>query len=184
MITIRPATRPDIPQLADLVRQQVEHQLQLDSYLALNPKVDWVKYVTARLDRKDAEVLVADKDGTLVGYTDFRIVQQGTTSRAGLLKAALRRLLRLIKNEPLSIIESRRYGFIDDIYVVPSMRNSPVGMGVRLYRSGLPWFELRHVSHIECSITARNEGAQAFTEKLGFKTAALLMRKNLLDDKN
>ena len=184
MITIRPASQPDIPRLADLVRQHVEYQLQLDSHLTLNPKADWVNYVTARLNRKDAELLVADKDGTIIGYTDIRIVQQRTTSIAGRLKVALRRVLHPFRREPPSILEPRRYGFIDDIYVDPSMRNSPVGVGVSLYRSSLSWFKLQQVNHIEGSIAALNEGTQTIAQKFGFKTVAMLVRNDLSGDQS
>ena len=184
MITIRAATQPDIPQLADLVHQQVVYQLEFSSHLTLNPKADWVKYVSARLRRRDAEVLVADKDGTLVGYIDIRIIQQGTTSMAGWLKTALRRLAHPFQNDVAPVLLPRRYGFIEDIYVTPSLRNSPVGVGVRLWRSSLPWFELQRVSDIECSIAARNDASQTFSRKLGFKTAAVLLSKDLSDEKS
>ena len=184
VITIRTATQPDIPHLADLVRQQVVYQLQFGSHLILNPKADWVKYVYARLQRRDAEVLVADKDGTLVGYIDIRIIQQGATSMAGRLKTALRRLANPFHNDVAPVFLPRRYGFIEDIYVAPSLRNSPVGVGVRLWRSSLPWFELKRVSHIECSIAARNGASQTFLRKLGFKTAAVLLSKDLSDERS
>lgn len=95
------------------------------------------------------------------------------------MKAALRSLLRLFRKETSSILKPRRYGFIDDIYVAPTMRNNPVGVGVKLYRSSLSWFELRRVNHLQCSINAGKKGVQVLSRKFGFKTVAVLMSMNL-----
>ena len=92
MVDIRLATQQNLPQLADLVREELEQQRRVDPSSQLNPDVDWTEYVSAKLRRTDAEILVAEKGGTLVGYIDVRIVQQGRTSTGGRLKEVVLRL--------------------------------------------------------------------------------------------
>lgn len=179
MIEVRPATKTDIPQLSDLVRRQIELQQGYDCLLQLVPDVDWDEYVSAKLDAPRSAILVAEKDGDLVGYIDIRIARQGILAATSRFKAIARLVLRLWRNYPTSILQPRRYGFIEDIYVVDSLRNRPVGAGGRLIKSSFDWFEQQQVSHIECTCAMPNQIAQKFVRKFGFEPTRVLMRKRL-----
>ena len=116
MTVIRPATPKDLPQLADLVRREA----------------DWVRTVSAKLRRSDTQILVAEQDDHLVGFINVRVVQRGQRATDGWLKRMVRRLLRPSGAEPDSILQPMRFGFIEDVYVAPALRNQ--GIATALFR--------------------------------------------------
>jgi hypothetical protein len=133
MIAIRPAIADDIPQLARLMQQQVELQRTFDSSWETDSDLDWIAYLSARLRRRHMTIVVADDNGSLVGYMDVQIVQQDRALSSGGLKLAMRvpaqgtagggRLRQAIKSltrrqrqPPISMFKPKRYGFMNDIY--------------------------------------------------------------------
>lgn len=179
MYDIRPAEPKDIPQLANLVCLQFEYQQTLAPFIELIPGVDWTRYVAQRLRRRNAQMLVAEKDGNLVGYIDFRVAQQGwTASNKGLMTWA-RRLKHIFTKEPVSIFQARRYGFIEDIYVDPSVRLTAIGLGVKLFNRSLQWFENQGVREVEGAISVGNHTSHKFFQRMGCQPIKYLMRKTL-----
>ena len=179
MIEVRPAKKTDTSQLSVLMRQQIELQQGYDRLLQLVSNVDWDEYVSAKLDAPASTILVAEKDGNLVGYIDIRIAQQGVLAATSRFKAIARVVLRFWRRYPTLILQPRRYGFIDDVYVADSLRNRPVGVGVRLIKSSFDWFEQQQVSHIEGACAMQNQLIQSLLPKFGFEPISVLVRKRL-----
>ena len=177
MVEIRQATQKDLPQLARLVRREFEYQVTIDPCFQLNPEADWKEYVSARLRRSNAEILVAEKDGALVGYIDVRVIQHGLNGTGGRLKAALRKVVRPLRKGTGSIVQPRRFGFTEDIYVDPSVRGQLVA--TKLKESSFRWFKKRNVGEIEGLIAIGNEASRNLNRKLGFETVRVLVRKRL-----
>lgn len=179
MIEVRPAAKTDIPQLGDLMRRQIELQQGYDSLLQPVSDVDWDEYVSAKLDTPASTILVAEKDGDLLGYVDIRIARQGVLPATSRLKAIARVVLRLWRNYPTLILQPRRYGYLEDIFVVDSVRRQPVGVGIKLFNSSLEWFKQQGVDHVEGTISTSNELAQRVAKKAGFEPIRVLIRKRL-----
>jgi ribosomal protein S18 acetylase RimI-like enzyme len=175
---IRPANRQDLPQLAELVRREIEYQQQLAPCFQLVPRVNWAGYVSGRLQCRSTEVLVAEKSGHLMGYTEIRVVRQGQGHTGRQLKKMIQMPSRLFQKKPaLTVGGPNRLGFIEDIYVQPSLRNRSVGF--ELFKSSLRWFEERDIQVVEAAIWIGNEASQNFFSKLGFTPQKLMMRKKL-----
>lgn len=179
MVDIRPARPEDLSQIANLVRQQAEYQQRLAPDILLNPQADWAGYVSSKLQRRDTTILVAQQMDNLVGYIEVRVVQQGRRSTGVGLRGVLRWAAHSFRKEPSPTIQPRRFGFIEDIYVEPSMRHRAVGVGVKLFNSSLRWFESQKVHEIEGAIWTNNQVAQNFSRKLGFEPIKVLVRKRL-----
>ena len=73
MIAVRPATSEDIPQVGDLIRQQYLLQQRYDCAFQLTPDVDWAQHVASNMAQSSSMILVAEKDGDLVGYVHIRV---------------------------------------------------------------------------------------------------------------
>ncbi len=175
LTAIRPATRRDMPQLAELVRQAVEYQQRLARSFQLLPQVDWAGYVSAKRKQRDIEILVAFQDRHLVGFIELRVVQPGQHGVRGRLKALARQLLPpfLVKG-PL-LLKAVRFGFIEDIYIVPAWRKQ--GLATALVQESMRWFQSQKVAYIQAGIWKDNEISLTFFQKLDFKPIKVMLRK-------
>jgi ribosomal protein S18 acetylase RimI-like enzyme len=170
-IVIRFATRQDLPQLGDLVRQEVEYQQTLARSFELIPQVDWTGYISARLEHAGTEILVAEEDNELIGYIQVRLTQVEPRSLMDRLRAAVCRILRRRQRQ------AGRVGFIEDISVVPSKRQQ--GVATKLLLNSLQWFQRQHLVEIQAAIWASNEASLSFFGKIGFEPFRLMMSKRL-----
>jgi ribosomal protein S18 acetylase RimI-like enzyme len=103
------------------------------------------------LKKKDALVLVAERDGAVVGYV-----------YAGL--------------EPMSWHELREAcGFIHDVYVDAEARGS--GAGERLVRAAIEGLERMGVPRVLLWSAAPNANAQRLFERLGFRRTMVEMTR-------
>ncbi len=145
---------------------------------------DWHEYIAARLRRPHAAILVAERNGEIVGYIDIRIAQQGVPPRRRGLKAATRRLLNRARKTQPSVLGYRRYGFIEDVYVAPSSRRTGAGIALKLHESAERWFEQRHAGHVEGTVATSNAEVLELARKLGFRPVRVLIRKENLSSGN
>ena len=176
LTTIRPATRRDIPQLAELVRQAVEYQQRLARSFQLLPQVDWAGYVSAKRKQRDIEILVAFQDRHLVGFIELRVVQPFDHNGVrGRLKALARQLLPpfLVKG-PL-LLKGVRFGFIEDIYILPAWRKQ--GLATALVQESMRWFQSQQVAYIQAGIWKDNEISLTFFQNLDFKPIKVMLSK-------
>ena len=179
MVEIRVALPADVPQLAGLMRQAFEYQQEFDPCLQRAPAFNWKEWAAARLQRGNAAILVAENTHNLVGYMDICVVHQGQNPNGSWLRKIVRRLAQPFRRTPASMIIPRRYGFIDDIYVDPSVRLTGVRGSLRLFNTGLQWFRDQGVGEIEAAISMDNQVPQQIFRKLGGEPIKVLFRKTL-----
>ena len=170
---IRSATISDLPSLIELFRAELECQESLAQWFRLTARPDWGAYVSARLNRTDGAVLVAEEDGALLGFVDIRILQRA----AGSKRSALRALIRFRKKPAPPLIEPMASGFLEDIYVDPKQRRR--GIAKELVEHAFEWFRARKIQHVEAAIWARNEASLSLARGLGFQTARIHVRRDV-----
>ena len=171
MTTVRCATRQDSHQLAELVRQEVELQQRLSRHFQLVPEVDWARYVSAKLQRSDCAIQVAEQDGRLVGFVEVRFIEPGHYAGGSRLRARARRLFRPWRKH------TERLGVIEDVYVLPAHREG--GIATALVLQGMHWLQSQRVAQVQAAIWSDNQASLSFAQKLGFEKIRLTMSKKL-----
>lgn len=177
MVDVRPATLKDVPRLSELFRQEFEYQTRFDRAVQPNSDGDWRGFVSGRLALRNVLILVAEEEGHILGYINVRVVQQGQGSKIGGLKAIAKRMVHPFQRELESIIQPRRFGVIEDVYIEPPMRKQ--GMATELFQRSLQWFKGHQVNEVEATIGVDNEASREYFRNLGFETVRVLVRKPL-----
>jgi ribosomal protein S18 acetylase RimI-like enzyme len=157
MLTIRRAEARDATALgvlgATLMRAHYDFDPQ--RFLAAGDDAErgYAAFLQAQLQDEDAVVLVAERDGRLVGY----------------VYAAL---------EPMSWKELRGpAGFIHDIVVEGAERGA--GTGKALVEAATTWLRDRGAPRVLLCTAERNEAAQRLFLRLGFRRTMIEMTREL-----
>lgn len=156
MITVRPATPDDEATLGRfggaLVRQH--HADDPRRFLQVtDPEAGYGRYLVSRISRPDARVLVAERDGHVVGYVYAEV-------------------------EPVNWSELRGpAGVIHDVFVEAGARHR--GAGRALMEAVLAWIGSRERSQVVLSTKTRNESAQRLFASLGFRPTMIEMALDL-----
>jgi GNAT superfamily N-acetyltransferase len=154
---IRRATAADLPALGRLgaTLMRVHHEFDQDRFMRPggDPEAGYAAFLATELDDPDGLILVAERDGAVVGY----------------LYAAI---------EPHSWKELRESaGFIHDILVEQGNRRA--GLAEALIDGAIEWLRGRGVPRVLLWTAAPNTGAQRLFERKGFRTTMLEMTKEL-----
>ena len=72
---------------------------------------------------------------------------------------------------------SERYGYINNLYIVPSRRGH--GLSDELMSYAESWFRERGVSKLRLTVTSTNENACRLYERLGYQTQRFEMEKDI-----
>ena len=153
-LRIREATKDDRDALGRyggaLMRQH--HGFDPRRFIQVDqPDLGCGRFLVSRLDDDESLVLVAERDGSVVGYV-----------YAGM--------------EPMSWKDLREAcGYVHDVYVDDAARRS--GAGEQLVRAAIAWLESKGVPRVILATAARNEAAQRFFEKLGFRKTMVEMTR-------
>jgi ribosomal protein S18 acetylase RimI-like enzyme len=166
---VRSAQNGDIPCLTELYSREVQAQLNLAGSFQLVRRVDWTAYVTARIRHIQTEVLVAEKDSRIVGFLEARISGGGAINR---LKSLMFRLTLLQEKNPT------RYGYIEEVYVVPASRRQ--GVARMLIEGGIRWLKERGAREVAAGVWVSNRASLELFEKMGFAPTGLLMTRGLI----
>jgi GNAT superfamily N-acetyltransferase len=155
-VTIRPATRSDQAALGryggSLMRQHHDADPQR-FILTEHPEAGYGRYLVSQLEDPDTLVLVAERAGEVVGY----------------LFGSL---------EPMDWMQLRApCGFVHDVYVEASARRQ--GAGQRLMRAAIAWFQSKNQPRVVLWSADRNETAQRFFARLGFRRTMVEMTLEL-----
>ena len=155
--TIRRATRDDLQALGRLgaLLLRTHHDFDRQRFLAPGPDAEegYAWFLETQMREPDATVLVAERDGEVVGYV-----------YAGL--------------EPLSWKELRGpAGFVHDLVVAEAARGS--GIGTQLLDAAVAWLRDRGAPRVLLWTAAPNEGAQRLFESAGFRTTMMEMTLEL-----
>ena len=156
-MTIRPATRDDLPALGRLGALLMRTHYDFDRRRFLSPGGDpengYAWFLGTQIDRSDCVVLVAERDGQVVGYV-----------YAGL--------------EELSWKELRdAAGFIHDVVV--DDRGRRLGVATALIEAAAEWLRAHGAPRVMLWTAEQNVGAQKLFAKLGFRRTMIEMTREL-----
>ena len=143
---IRRADLADIPHLVILKGELQKLHSEIDSVWKL--KSDWESvfrtYFLNMFNRENTSIAVLQVDGSYAGYC-----------------------IAIIKESP-PFLESRQYGFINDIFVADDFRRR--GFGSELLNEALEWFLSYDVKRVELNLAYGNTASRAFWSNQGFST--------------
>jgi len=152
MITIRPAVAADEQRLgrygAALMRQH--HASDERRFIQVeHPEAGYGRFLVSRIGTNDTQVLVADRDGEVVGYVFVQV--EGTDW--------------MMLRGPCAIVE--------DVYVDEAARGQ--GAGRALMRAAIDWAATQGRTQVVLMTKTRNEHAQALFANLGFRSTMVEM---------
>jgi ribosomal protein S18 acetylase RimI-like enzyme len=121
-------------------------------------------------------VFVYHQESSILGYISIRLVQ-GCSPKLRRSLRAWRKLFGSGNRHSVLVFKPRRYGFIEDWYVLAEFRNR--GIGMQLLRAGIEWFKQKQVSEIDTTVWVNNEQSLRLFRKLNFQKVRLMLRKRL-----
>lgn len=152
-VTIREAIRDDVPTLGRLgaLLVRMHHDLDAARFLPATPRTEqgYAAFLESQLDTPGSIVLVAERDGIVVGYT-LAVVE-------GVDYMALR----------------GPAGVLHDIMVDPDHRGT--GVGRMLLAATVRALRETGIKQVVLSSAARNESAQRLFERGGFRPTMVEM---------
>lgn len=152
-VSVRSATRHDLPTLLDFEQGIIEAERPYDHTLSPDP----ISYydIGALIASPDAEVAVIEIDGDLVG--------------SGYAK----------KRRSLDYVDHEYHAFLGFMYVRPEHRGK--GLNKTLLNHLLDWAKLNGLPDVHLTVYPGNESALRAYEKSGFSQYLTEMRLNLDD---
>jgi GNAT superfamily N-acetyltransferase len=154
---IRIATEGDLPALGRLGATLVQQHRAFDPrrFIAIDDAdASYATFLREQMQHDDAVVLVAERDGAVVGYAFASI-------------------------EPPSMKELRdTAGFIHDVLVDESARQSSIGTA--LVNAAVDWLREHGAVRVMLWSAERNASAQRLFLRLGFRPTMVEMTKDLI----
>jgi ribosomal protein S18 acetylase RimI-like enzyme len=153
--TIRRAETRDLPAIGHFGVLLLRTHFEFDRQRFMAPRPDsedgYAWFLGAQLERDDAVVLVAEREGSIVGYVYAAI-------------------------EPLSWKELRdEAGFIHDVYVDEGARG--LGLATALLEAATRWLAERGVPRVILWTAAANTSAHRVFRRLGFRATMMEMTR-------
>lgn len=152
---IRPATRADLPALGRLgaLLVRTHHEFDAARFIAATPQTEqgYAAFLGTQLDQPDAILLVAVRDGEVIGYTYSGVEGHDWMSLRG------------------------PAGLLHDIVVDPAHRGA--GIGHALLDATMAALEAGGAPRLVLSAAARNEAAQRLFERAGFRRTMIEMTR-------
>jgi len=156
-LTIRRATREDLPQIGRLGAMLVEAHHGFDSrrFLAATSgtKDAYASFLGTQLEAPDAAIFVADESVNVIGYAYVAVESYDYMALRG------------------------PAGVLHDIIVDPERRGR--GAGHRLLEAALTYLQGRGLSQVVLSAAERNEAAQRLFASMGFRRTMIEMTREL-----
>ena len=154
---IRKARPADAPALGVLGAALMHTHYAFDAHRFLDPgegaEAGYAEFLVSQLDDKAAMVLVAERDGAIVGYVYAAI-------------------------EPLSWKDLRgECGFIHDLLVADAARGA--GVGEALLNHAIDWLRQQDMPRVVLGTAAQNESAQRLFKRRGFRATMIEMTLEL-----
>ena len=154
-VTVRPATRDDMPALGRLAALLVtmHHEFDPERFMPATPRTrhGYASWLGSQLEEKSVIVLVAEREGEVLGYTYSGV--------EGPVWMALR----------------GPAGVLHDIVVDPAHRG--LGVGQLLLEATIAALEARRVPRVVLHTAARNEAAHRLFERAGFRRKIIEMTR-------
>lgn len=153
--TIRPAEGTDLPSLGRLgtLLVRTHHDFDAARFIAATAQTEggYAAFLGTQLAEPDALLLVAERDGTVIGYTYATLEGHDWMSLRG------------------------PAGVLHDIVVDPASRGA--GIGLALLDATMAALEARGAPRTVLSTAARNEAAQRFFARAGFRRTMIEMTR-------
>lgn len=154
-VTVRPATREDLPALGRLAASLVRlhHEFDPQRFMPATPRTQYgyASWLGSQLEEKSVIVLVAEREGEVLGYTYSGVEGPDWMSLRG------------------------PAGVLHDIVVDPGHRGQ--GVGRQLLEATIAALEARRVPRVVLHTAARNEGAHRLFERAGFRRTMIEMTR-------
>lgn len=156
---VRSATPADLPEIGRLGALLVEEHYDFDPqrFLAPGPQTpaDYASFISTQLDDPNKTVLVADDDGSVVGYAFGAVEGHDFLAFRG------------------------PAGVLHDLIVAADYRGR--GVGRLLLNAALDFFKSRGVPRVVLSTAEQNGTAQRLFATMGFRRTMIEMTRNLTD---
>lgn len=156
-VTVRTAVRDDLESVGRFYRLLGDHHAELlpEIFREVAGPQRPDDYVAAYLDRDDADYLLAELGGAVVGFVSVR-------------RAA---------HPDLPLFQPLDYALISDAWVDPDHRGR--GIGTALFEAATAWAGARGLTRMRCTVWAANEAAHAFYLGLGFRPLSVDLELDL-----
>ena len=158
-VTIRPAAPADLPALGRLgaLLVRIHHDFDPQRFIAARPGTEqgYAGFLGTQLDDPDVVVLVAERDGTVVGYTYASVEGWDYMSLRG------------------------PAGVLHDIIVDPDERGH--GVGHLLLDATLAALKARRAPRVVLSTAEGNAAAQRLFARAGFRRTMIEMTREMDD---
>jgi len=154
--TIRPATDADVPALGRMAAKLVRmhHALDPQRFFLVEPLEEgYGRWLGREAGREGALVLVAEREGAVVGYA----------------------YATMEKRDWMALRDA--CGALQDIWVDENDRRG--GVARALLEAVIAGLTERGAPRVVLSTAARNEGAQGFFESMGFRRTMIEMTREL-----
>ena len=156
-IKIRPATAADIPSIGRLgaLLVRLHHEFDPERFMAATPGTEngYGSFLGTQLDEPNTIILVADKDGEVLGYSYADVEGNDYMSLRG------------------------PAGVLQDIVVDPAHRGR--GIGRMLLDATLDALKARGAPRVVLSTAERNTAAQRLFDRAGFRRTMIEMTREL-----
>ena len=157
VVRVRSATAADLPVIGRLGTLLVEAHHAFDEKRFLPPSpgtaAGYASFIAAQLAEPDATILVAESDGTVIGYAYAAVEGFDWISLRG------------------------PAGILHDVLVDPAHRGR--GVGRQLVEAALAHLRARGVPRVVLSTAENNAGAQRLFTRLGFRRTMIEMTLEL-----
>jgi ribosomal protein S18 acetylase RimI-like enzyme len=154
---VRPATPADLPAAGRLgaLLVRLHHGFDPARFIAAPPEIEqaYATFLERQLADPDVVVLVAERDGVVLGYTYARVEERDYMALRG------------------------PAGVLHDIVVDPAHRGN--GVGRMLLDATLAALEARGAPRVVLQTAARNEPAQRLFARAGFRPTMIEMTREL-----
>jgi ribosomal protein S18 acetylase RimI-like enzyme len=156
-VVIRAAAAPDLPALGRLgaLLVRMHHDFDPERFIAAMPQMEqgYASFLGSQLGRKDILVLVAEREGAVLGYTYAGVEGPDYMALRG------------------------PAGVLYDIVVDPAERGQ--GVGRLLLEATVAELAARGAPRVVLSTAVRNEVAQRLFERAGFRRTMIEMTREL-----
>jgi ribosomal protein S18 acetylase RimI-like enzyme len=156
-VRIRPATRADLAALGRLGALLVRTHYDFDPqrFIAATPRTErgYGSFLASQLEQRDGAVLVAEEDGTVIGYAYAGVEASDYMSLRG------------------------PAGVLHDVVVDPEHQRR--GVGRMLLDAALAFLRSRGAPRVVLSTAARNAQAQRLFASAGFRQTMIEMTREL-----
>jgi ribosomal protein S18 acetylase RimI-like enzyme len=159
-VTVRPAATVDLPTIGRLgaLLVRMHHDFDPERFIAATPRTEhgYASFLGTQLDEPSVVVLVAVRDGVVLGYTYAGVEGHDYMSLRG------------------------PAGVLHDIVVDPAHRGQ--GVGQMLLDATLKALAARGAPRVVLSTAERNESAQRMFARAGFRRTMIEMTRELADE--